>query len=116
MVQLRPLPIRPAVAPHLFFPKAASKVDAGGSAAEGGEAAANDNDEEAEEEGLPEEGTDFEEVLSSLAVRKMPTEHSRWQLSVWNRLCPVQLYNGILEYGKVAIAVGCVNRSDLSFE
>lgn len=52
------------------------------------------------------EEIDWEEVIASLAVRKMPTEHSRWQLSEWQRFCPVQLYNGILEYGKVQFACG----------
>uniref|UniRef100_A0A915EUU8 Adenylate kinase 9 n=1 Tax=Echinococcus canadensis TaxID=519352 RepID=A0A915EUU8_9CEST len=52
------------------------------------------------------EKIDWDAIITTLVVRKMPTEHSRWQMSEWQRFCPVQLYNGILEYGKVEFACG----------
>ncbi|VDN10268.1 unnamed protein product [Dibothriocephalus latus] len=80
MTQLRALPVRPAVPPHQFFPPT-------------------------DEEEVPED-VEYEELIQTLATKRMPTEHARWQISPWQSLCPVQLYNGILENGKAQFSVG----------
>ncbi|VDD78408.1 unnamed protein product [Mesocestoides corti] len=87
MVKIRALSIRPAVAPFTF-------VSSSGGAGE-----------EEDEENMS-TSDELDKIVAKLAVRKMPTKHSPWQLSRWQNFCPVQLYNGILEYGKTTFACG----------
>ena len=122
MVKVRALAIRPAIPPYHLIRKSEEEEEEEEAGVieepplEQERQAENDESklEEKSPDGAvnevdmeePKDETDWEEAIESLSVCKMPTEHSRWQLSEWQRFCPVQLYNGILEYGKVPFACG----------
>ncbi|KAM3176027.1 hypothetical protein ACTXT7_007327 [Hymenolepis weldensis] len=112
MVKVRALPVSPAIPPFPLSLKRAGEDDE-----EYEEEDVENINEEIEKllvdnESIEVEGTnedeniDWDETIVSLSATKMPTEHSRWHLSEWQNFCPVQLYNGILEHGKVQFACG----------
>ncbi|KAL5965146.1 Adenylate kinase 9, partial [Taenia solium] len=120
MVKVKALSVRPAIPPYHLSLKAEDEEEEEAEELEkegGDRSIAEPKPGTLEEPAITEaevdadleikgEEIDWDEVISSLAVCKMPTEHSRWQLSEWQRFCPVQLYNGILEYGKAQFACG----------
>ncbi|KAM7542180.1 hypothetical protein Aperf_G00000005329 [Anoplocephala perfoliata] len=105
MVKVRALAVRPAIPPYA--------ISLGGEEEEEeyeGEELITDEmaakETTGDEEVKVEDDTAWEEAVTTLSVTRMPTEHSRWELSEWQHFCPVQLYNGILEYGKLQFACG----------
>lgn len=108
MVKVRALAVRPAIPPYKIVLKREGEEEE----SEGEELVIDEMDTKeaaGDEEVKAEDNTTWEEAVTTLSVTRMPTEHSRWQLSEWLHFCPVQLYNGILEYGKLQFACGLVN-------
>lgn len=94
MAQLRALCVRPAIPPyHIPYSDQENEdID-------------NEELERFMAEELDEDTAD-KEALTILSTKKMPTEHSRWSLSNCQYFCPVQLFNGTMEYGKPQFVCG----------
>ncbi|VDO04588.1 unnamed protein product [Rodentolepis nana] len=106
MVKVRALPLGPAISPFPLSMKIEGEEEQEENFGEEDEFLPIENGTTGDADGNDDVNVDWDEVITSLSVTKMPTEHSRWHLSEWQHFCPVQLYDGILEHGKVRFACG----------